>query len=81
MASRRWVSALRGAEGAEEDYRAHLEAILAECQRRVDEAPTWEAVMEARGAKKEIDKLLKGLNMQAREERAYAEFRRVTRSA
>lgn len=79
MAFQPWVRVLQATEGAFEAFVAHLEGLRAEAQERVDEAPDWAAVVEARGAKKEIDKILKGLNMQAREESAYAEFRRATR--
>lgn len=67
---RRWLKLLTKDPDALADWLADMATRVAIEQRAVEDAPTWEAVLEARGRKKALDELAKFANMQLREEHA-----------
>ena len=69
-----WRTYLRAEPDVLEDFRLTLEALQKRALRQMDTAQSWESVLEARGAKKSIDALMRYLTMDEQEASAYARF-------
>lgn len=80
----RWLDGLQQNTEAFQDFTAHLEMLRRLALREMEDAASWEGVLEARGKKKILDRLLSETTMDAREgvtyERTFGQQRR-TRSA
>jgi len=69
-----WRTYLRAEPEVLEDFRLTLEALQKRALRQMDTARSWEEVLEARGAKKSVDALIRYLTMDEQEAKTYARF-------
>lgn len=79
-----WREALRKDSEAKQTFTSRLEALKDTVVREMEDAPSWESVLEARGKKKVLDLILNEMKMDDREEAQHARVfgaARATKSA